>query len=69
LDSYIPWVIIIIGFLTLLAVLWARIRWITKQGAGSKIVYVPPYGYKLIEVKPATAPETQPIRWIPEETG
>jgi hypothetical protein len=46
LDSYIPWLIVGVGFLILLAVLWTRIRVVRKAGAGTKIEYVPPLGYK-----------------------
>jgi hypothetical protein len=65
LDSYIPWLIIGIGFLILLAVLWTRIKVRRKTGAGTKIEYVPPLGYKPFAVKPEKPPEAQPVRVVP----
>lgn len=65
LDSYIPWLIIGGGFLILFAVLWSRIKLRQKAGAGSKIEFVPPYGYKPFAVKPEKPPEPQPVKVIP----
>ncbi|MBI1879134.1 MAG: hypothetical protein HYR94_13090 [Chloroflexi bacterium] len=60
LDSYIPWLIIGGGFLILFAVLWTRIKLATKPGAGSKIVYVSPPGYKLVPAVPPPPPASPP---------
>lgn len=56
LDSYIPWLIIGGGFLILLAILWSRIKVVTKAGAGTKIEYMPPYGYKPFPIEPKPKP-------------
>jgi hypothetical protein len=45
LDSYVPWLIIGLGFLILFAAVWTRVRIVSKAGAGRKIAYTPPYGY------------------------
>lgn len=65
LDSYIPWLIIGAGLLVIVAVLWSRVKWVTKPGAGSKIDYVPPYGYQLFKVeKPPEKPKPQEVKVI-----
>jgi len=66
LDSYIPWLIIGTGLLVLVAVLWSRVKWVTKPGAGSKIDYVPPYGYQPFKAeKPSETPKPQEVKVIP----
>ncbi|HXW00881.1 MAG TPA: hypothetical protein VEC93_20875 [Anaerolineae bacterium] len=56
LDSYIPWLIVGVGFLILLAVLWTRIRVVRKAGVGTKIEYVPPLGYKTFPLAASPRP-------------
>ncbi len=65
LDSYIPWLIIGAGILILAAAFLSRVKWVTKPGVGSKIDYVPPYGYQLFKVeKPAEKPKPQEVKVI-----
>lgn len=65
LDSYIPWLIIVGGFLILLIALWSRVKWVTKAGAGSRIEYTPPYGYKPVELaRPSPPRPPREVRMI-----
>jgi hypothetical protein len=64
LDSYIPWLIIGTGLLVLVAVLWSRVKWVTKAGAGSKIDYVHPYGYKPLQIDKPKKPEPQEVKMV-----
>jgi hypothetical protein len=57
LDSYIPWLIIAVGLLIFFAVLWSRVKVVTStKGAGRKIEYVPPYGYRPFPIEPKPKP-------------
>ncbi|MCB0155135.1 MAG: hypothetical protein KDF65_10095, partial [Anaerolineae bacterium] len=56
LDSYVPWLIIGLGFMILFAAVWTRIRIDSKPGAGRKITYTPPYGYTANTVERKKAP-------------
>jgi len=49
LDSYLPWLIIGLGLLIFAVALKTRIR-VARSQMGSKIEYVPPYGYRPVEV-------------------
>lgn len=64
LDSYIPWLIIGGGLLIIFAVFWSRIKVRTKPGAGSKIEYVSPYGYKPFKIERPPRREPQEVRVI-----
>jgi hypothetical protein len=52
------------GFLILAMALLSRIRWITKTGAGTKIDYTAPYGYKPIELPKPRQAEPQTVRVV-----
>ncbi len=47
LDSYMPWIVIGLGVLILFAALNTRVK-ILRSKAGSKVEYVPPYGYQTV---------------------
>ena len=65
LDSYIPWLIIAGGFILIVIALWSRIRVVRKAGAGSKIEYTPPYGYKPVELQKQSPRPPREVRVIP----
>ena len=58
LDSYVPWLIIGLGFMILFAAVWTRVRVVSKPGAGRKIAYTPPYGYTANTVDRKKPPPT-----------
>jgi hypothetical protein len=60
LDSYIPWLIIGFGLLLGVAAVKSRYSIVSKAGAGSKIEYTSPYGYKRIDRKPS--PPERPMK-------
>lgn len=63
LDSYIPWLIIIGGVLVIAMVVWSRIKVEQKTGAGSRIIYPAPYGYRIVELpRPRPPTEAQLVR-------
>jgi hypothetical protein len=62
LDSYLPWLIIGLGFLIIFAVLRTRIRVLSKNG-GRKVVYTSPYGYRPVAVD--AVKEKKPVIEIP----
>jgi hypothetical protein len=64
LDSYIPWLIVGGGVLILLAIIWSRIRIARKAGAGSKLEFVPPFGYKPFKIERPPRREPQEVRVI-----
>jgi hypothetical protein len=65
LDSYIPWLIIATGIIVLAMAAWSRVRVERKTGAGSRIVYPAPYGYKPVELPKTTARQPREVRVIP----
>jgi len=52
LDSFLPWIIILIGLLFLLAVFKNRIDIKTDKDKFRKIEYKPPFGYKRVDYVP-----------------
>ena len=56
LDSYVPWLIIGLGLLIFGAALWTRVRVESRAGAGRRITYTSPYGYKPLDVYPKPPP-------------
>jgi hypothetical protein len=59
LDSYLPWLVIGLGVLIFAVALKTRIR-VARSQMGSKIEYVPPYGYRPVEV-PKSKPKKETI--------
>jgi hypothetical protein len=51
LDSHLPWLAIGLGLLIFLAAITNRVK-VLRSKAGSKIVYVSPYGYQQLPVYP-----------------
>lgn len=64
LDSYIPWLIIGGGVFVLVTLLWTRVKYRTKAGAGSKIEAVPPLGYKPLQIPKPMKREPREVRVI-----
>lgn len=46
LDSFVPWVIIVLGFIILIIAIRNRVRLATTPGGFRRIEYVEPYGYR-----------------------
>lgn len=63
LDSYIPWLIIVGGVLVIVMVVWSRIKVEQKTGAGSRVIYPAPYGYRTVDIpRPKPPTEAQLVR-------
>jgi hypothetical protein len=57
LDSFLPWIIVFIGVLFLLAILRNRIIFKTDKDKFRKIEYISPFGYRKVDYTPSPPPK------------